>query len=108
VGVSTHDEQQLAAALALGPDYVAFGPIFATSSKERADPVLGLAALSRAAELSRAAGVPLVAIGGLTLSVAPQLGQAAVLAAVISDLLADGHEAAALAARAAAWQRALT
>jgi thiamine-phosphate pyrophosphorylase len=107
VGVSTHDEAQLARALALRPDYVAFGPIFTTASKERADPALGLPALSRAAEAAARAGVPLVAIGGLTLSVAPELGKSSLLAAVISDLLADGVDSHAIATRAAAWQKAL-
>jgi thiamine-phosphate pyrophosphorylase len=101
VGVSTHDYRQLAAALESKPDYVAFGPIFATRSKQGADPELGLAALARAAD------VPLVVIGGLTLSVAPRLREHGVVAAVISDLLADGHEESALAARAQAWQDAL-
>lgn len=107
VGVSTHDHEQLAAALAEKPDYAAFGPIFATRSKQGADPALGLAALARAAELARAAQVPLIAIGGLTLEVAPELGRLGVLPAVISDLLADGDTPSAVAERAAAWQRAL-
>ena len=107
VGVSTHDLQQLEAALVLRPDYVAFGPIFATSSKEGADPTLGLTALERAAALARAANVPLCVIGGLTLSVAGKLAPYALLAAVISDLLADGTDAPTLATRAQAWQAAL-
>src|SRR5690349_2950293 len=45
VGVSTHDHAQLAEALAQKPDYAAFGPIFATRSKQGADPELGLAEL---------------------------------------------------------------
>jgi thiamine-phosphate pyrophosphorylase len=106
VGVSTHDQQQLAAALSERPDYVAFGPIFATSSKQGAEPALGLEALERASAMASAAGVPLVAIGGLTLNIAPALRELA-LAAVISDLLTDGREQAAVAARAAAWQAAL-
>jgi thiamine-phosphate pyrophosphorylase len=108
VGVSTHDESQLMAALALRPDYVAYGPIFQTASKAGADPALGLAALARAAELAHAAGVPLVAIGGLTLDVAPELAKSSVVGAVISDLLADGGEATAISARAKAWQAALS
>jgi thiamine-phosphate pyrophosphorylase len=108
VGVSTHDEAQLIAALALRPDYVAFGPIFATNSKAGAEPALGLAAVTRAAELARAANVPLVVIGGLTLNIAPQLARHSLLAAVISDLLADGTDAPAIAARSTAWQNALS
>lgn len=107
VGVSTHDLEQLKSALAERPDYVAFGPIFATSSKKGADPALGLEMLAHAAELARAADVPLCVIGGLTLNVAPQLARHSLLAAVISDLLADGTEPTAIAARSTAWQRAL-
>jgi thiamine-phosphate pyrophosphorylase len=108
VGVSTHDLEQLNAALAERPDYVAFGPIFATSSKEGADPALGLEMLARAASLARAANVPLCVIGGLTLSVAPKLAPYPLLAAVISDLLADGTSATAIASRSQAWQHALS
>lgn len=108
VGVSTHDLTQLGHALALRPDYAAFGPIFATRSKAGADPALGLALLERAAEMARAVAVPLVAIGGLTLEVAPKLSSLGVMAAVISDLFADGDGLPAIAARAQAFQRALT
>jgi thiamine-phosphate pyrophosphorylase len=107
VGVSTHDLEQLRRALTLRPDYVAFGPIFTTSSKAGADPALGLAELERAARLAHEAEVPLVAIGGLTLSVASEVARSAALAAVISDLLADGTTADQIAGRARAWQAAL-
>ena len=107
VGVSTHNVEQLEQALALRPDYVALGPIFATRSKQGADPALGMPALLRGAERARAAHVPLVAIGGLELGVGDALGRAGVMAAVISDLLADGDGATAIAARAVAWQTAL-
>jgi thiamine-phosphate pyrophosphorylase len=107
VGMSTHNAAQLEQALALKPDYVALGPIFVTRSKERADPALGMPALLEAAERARAAQVPLVAIGGLELGVGDALGRAGVMAAVISDLFADGDGAPAIAARAAAWQSAL-
>lgn len=108
VGVSTHDLAQLERALDERPDYVAFGPIFATTSKRGADPALGLERVAAAAERARAAGVPLVVIGGLTLQVAPQLAQHGVCAAVISDLLAGGVDADSLAARAQAWQTTLS
>jgi thiamine-phosphate pyrophosphorylase len=107
IGLSTHDAAQLEQALLLRPDYVAFGPIFATSSKEGADPALGLAELARAATRAREAALPLVAIGGLTLSVASELVRHGVMAAVISDLLAAGHSAQHITGRARAWQSAL-
>ena len=107
VGVSTHDLAQLASALALRPDYVAFGPIFTTSTKTGAAPALGLEMLERATTLAGAANVPLCVIGGLTLDVAPQLARHHLLAAVISDLLADGTDAPAIASRSRAWKSAL-
>jgi thiamine monophosphate synthase len=57
--------------------------------------------------LAREAGVPLVAIGGLSLAHASELGRLGVVPAVISDLLASGDSPSAVAARAAAWQAAL-
>jgi thiamine-phosphate pyrophosphorylase len=108
IGVSTHDIAQLEQALALRPDYVAFGPIFATSSKLGADPALGLEQLRRAADGARCSGIPLVAIGGLTLDVASELRELGVVAAVISDLLTDGASPQQIAARAQAWQDALS
>jgi thiamine-phosphate pyrophosphorylase len=62
IGVSTHNEEQVRAAQ--GADYIAYGPIFPTRTKENPDPVQGLEALRRAVELAR--GVPVVAIGGIT------------------------------------------
>jgi thiamine-phosphate pyrophosphorylase len=64
IGVSTHDAQQVTAAVALAPDYIAYGPVFATTTKENPDPVQGLLALRRAVALAR--GVPVVAIGGIS------------------------------------------
>ena len=68
VGVSTHTLPQLEAALAARPTYVAFGPVFETSTKNNPDPVVGLAGLRAASVRAVAAGVPLVAIGGITWS----------------------------------------
>ena len=63
IGVSTHDLAQARAAAAAGADYLGFGPVFATASKERADPVVGLDAL--AAAVAAVAPLPVVAIGGI-------------------------------------------
>lgn len=86
VGVSTHSLQQLAAALHGQPDYVAFGPVFATDSKENPDAVQGLAALREAAQLARAAHIPIVAIGGITLQHLPDLVGHVDAVALISGL----------------------
>jgi thiamine-phosphate pyrophosphorylase len=64
IGVSTHADPQLEAALATTADYVAVGPVFPTGSKQNPDPVVGLDFVRRAA--ARAGSRPLVAIGGIT------------------------------------------
>lgn len=74
VGVSTHDLAQALAAAAEKPDYLGFGPVFATGTKEDPDPVQGVLAL---AEVVRAvAPIPVVAIGGVTVASAAELAAA--------------------------------
>jgi thiamine-phosphate diphosphorylase len=71
IGVSTHDLEQVQRAVSLAPAYIAYGPVFATSTKQNPDPVQGVVALRAAV---RAAGdVPVVAIGGITPAVARQV-----------------------------------
>lgn len=90
VGVSTHDFGQLERALVERPDYVAFGPVFATPSKQAHEPVVGLDGLERAHGLARGAGVPLVAIGGLDLDRTRAAKAHTELVAVIGALLPAG------------------
>jgi thiamine-phosphate pyrophosphorylase len=106
IGISTHDAGQLAAALDEGPDYVAFGPVFATSSKAGADPVVGVDALREASLACRGRGIPLVAIGGIDVSRAAVVAAHADVAAVISALLPD-EGMSGVTARAATLQAAL-
>ncbi len=87
VGVSTHSELQLRDALRDAPDYVAFGPIFPTSSKPDAQPSVGLAGLETAAQLARAANIPLVAIGGITCDNVAAVATSADWVAVIGALV---------------------
>jgi thiamine-phosphate pyrophosphorylase len=85
LGVSTHNPEQLAEADKTSADYLAIGPVFATSSKANPDPVVGLEGIRRARELTRK---PLVAIGGITRANARSVIEAGADAvAVISDLL---------------------
>lgn len=85
VGLSTHDESQLSAAVRSSATYVAVGPIYGTSSKETGYSPRGLDLVRRAAALGR----PIVAIGGITLERAPEVMAAgAASVAVIADLLA--------------------
>jgi thiamine-phosphate diphosphorylase len=64
IGYSTHVLEQVREADRSTADYVAFGPIFPTASKENPDAVVGLAGLR---EARKATSKPLVAIGGITL-----------------------------------------
>jgi thiamine-phosphate pyrophosphorylase len=90
IGVSTHSLDQLDAALAARPSYVAFGPVFETETKRDSDPVVGVAALRQAHLRATSARIPLVAIGGITRDRARSLADAADAVAVIGDLLPDG------------------
>lgn len=98
LGASCYDRLELArAAVAAGADYVAFGSVFPSSTK----PGAVRAPLALFAE-AKPLGVPLAAIGGITLENAPRLLEAgADLLAVISDLF----DAADVAARARQYAR---
>jgi len=63
IGISTHDLEQAVRADSAGADLIAFGPIFATKTKDNPAPVVGLAALE---EICRAVSRPVIAIGGIT------------------------------------------
>jgi thiamine-phosphate pyrophosphorylase len=92
VGVSTHSLEQLDAADKTSADYIAFGPIFPTSSKENPDPVVGLELLREARRHTRK---PLVAIGGITLERAADVFRAgADSLAVARDLIVSENPAA--------------
>lgn len=92
VGFSTHTLEQALAANSAPVDYVAIGPAFRTVTKERPDPVVGLAAIS---EIRQGVSKPLVAIGGITLELARSVIEAgADSVAVISDLYSAGDVAA--------------
>ncbi|WP_339108291.1 thiamine phosphate synthase [Thioclava sp. GXIMD4216] len=69
LGLSTHDEDELARALAARPDYVALGPVWPTILKKMKWHQQGVETLTRWKQLCQ--GVPLVAIGGLSVERAP-------------------------------------
>jgi len=92
LGVSTHNPEQLAEADKTSADYLAIGPVFATTTKANPDPVVGLEGIRRAREVTRK---PLVAIGGITRANARSVIEAGADAvAVISDLLLDPGKSA--------------
>ena len=111
VGFSTHGLEQFAAGLSEPVDYLAAGPVFATSSKDDAEAPVGLEGI-RALAASRAAGsvhLPLVAIGGITRANAREVLQAgADSVAVIRDILPDNCTFQAIRERVEEWQRLVT
>ena len=87
LGVSTHNPEQIAAAGRTSANYVAIGPVFATSSKENPDPVIGLEGVRQARAHT---DKPLVAIGGITLeNCRSVIESGADSVAAISELLRD-------------------
>jgi thiamine-phosphate pyrophosphorylase len=62
IGRSTHSLEQALAAEAEGADYIGFGPVFKTPSKENPDSVVGIDGLRK---VVRQVSIPVVAIGGI-------------------------------------------
>ncbi|MDP1569587.1 MAG: thiamine phosphate synthase [Vicinamibacterales bacterium] len=91
VGVSTHTDVQVAAALESRLSYLAVGPTFGTATKNTGYSAVGLTMVAKAAAQAAPHGVPVVAIGGITLETAASVIEAgAASVAVISDLLDGG------------------
>jgi len=85
IGISTHNLAQAKEADGSGADYVSFGPVFATATKVKAGPALGIAALKEARCL---VNKKLVAIGGINEVRLPQILACDVDSiAVISNIL---------------------
>jgi thiamine-phosphate pyrophosphorylase len=99
LGFSTHSPIQALEAEQLPVDYIAAGPVFPTSTKTDADPVIGLSGLR---EICSRSSRPVVAIGGITMENAHEVfACGAISVAVISDLLKSGD----VARRTEEWLR---
>ncbi len=89
VGYSTHSVEQIEDAARQPASYIAVGPVFPTRTKDTGYEQVGTRLVAEAVKRSR--GLPVVAIGGITLETAPAVWAAgASSVAVISDLLAGG------------------
>lgn len=107
VGFSSHNAAQFCAAREEPVDYVAFGPIFPTASKQNPDPVTGIESLKACRALLPKK--PLVAIGGITRETAQAvLAAGADAVAVIGDLLPAALSGQSLRARMEEWQQLLS
>ena len=97
VGCSTHGVEQAVAAARLPVDYIAIGPVFATSSKQNPDPLVGLEGVRR---VRAAVGTfPLVAIGGITPERARSVLEAGADSVAVIGTLLDASEPAEITRR---------
>ena len=99
LGVSTHSEEEIAAAVDAGADYALFGPVFASPGKVRFGAPQGLDPLRRAARC----GLPVLAVGGVDAGNALPLARAGAHGVAAIRAFAEAKPAEALAR---AWARA--
>ena len=109
LGISTHDDNELLRAKALGPSYIALGQIFPTQTKSMPSSPQGLENLAR--QVAATPDFPLVAIGGISLERAPAVaatgvGSIAVVSAIIkaADWQAATRQLMTLTGEAAEYQ----
>jgi thiamine-phosphate pyrophosphorylase len=89
VGLSTHTLEQVRESRARPVDYIAFGPVFGTASKETGYTPRGIAAL---AEATRSAAHPVVAIGGVTPENVADVRQAGAAAFAVISTVSDAQD----------------
>ena len=92
IGLSTHNLEQARIATTQPVDYIAIGPIFSTSTKDKPDPEVGLGVLRQVREV--VGTTPLVAIGGISSANGAEIiDSGADAIAVISDLWTESNPA---------------
>ena len=99
LGVSTHSQREIEAAVDAGVDYALFGPVFASPEKLRFGAPQGLERLRRASQ----GPLPILAVGGVDSETAALLARAGAHGVAAIRAFAEPGEAAALAS---AWTRA--
>ena len=103
IGVSTHSVEEARRAEQAGADYMGFGAMFATASKDKVTAPQGT---KRLAEVVSAVKIPVIAIGGITLEKLEEIHAAgAAGAAVIGAWVKTEEPEAALRAMVHAWQK---
>ena len=86
IGISTHDLEQAKQAQDGGADYIGFGPMYGTATKQTGYSARGVAMLR---EIRNVVRIPIVAIGGISEGNVSEIWNAgADSAAIISDILA--------------------
>ncbi|HKA86300.1 MAG TPA: thiamine phosphate synthase [Haliangiales bacterium] len=100
IGVSTHTLAQARAAAEGGADYLGFGPIYPTGTKDNPDPVVGVGQLARV--VAAVAPVPVVAIGGITPARAREVADTGAAAACVISAVNRAADVVAAARQVAA------
>jgi thiamine-phosphate pyrophosphorylase len=91
IGRSVHSEAEaIAAAAAGGCDYLIFGTVYESRSKPAGHPVAGIDALAR---VCHAVGLPVLAIGGITVERIPEVVAAGAAGVAAIGLFGHGTEA---------------
>jgi thiamine-phosphate pyrophosphorylase len=96
IGRSAHRPEEVEAAAREGADYVTFGPVYPTPAKAVFGPPAGLGGLARAAR----AGIPVFALGGVSLPRLPEIAQAGAAGAAGIGMFREPADLAGLTAEA--------
>jgi thiamine-phosphate pyrophosphorylase len=86
IGISTHSPEQALEAERNGADYIGFGPVFHTGTKDAGNPK-GIDVLR---EIRKEIGIPVVAIGGITLETLISVLEAGVDAVAVASAILRG------------------
>jgi thiamine-phosphate pyrophosphorylase len=86
IGISTHSLEEAVAASYAGADYIGFGPVFETNTKEAGRPK----GLSMLTAVRRRVGVPVVAIGGINAGNGAGVFEAGADAVAVASALIQG------------------
>lgn len=86
VGTSAGDEASLLAALTEPVDYIAFGPVFPTTTKQTSAPPIGIEGVQRFREIT-GPNAALVAAAGITLATAPAILAAGANAVAVASAI---------------------
>jgi thiamine-phosphate pyrophosphorylase len=96
IGASCHSVEAVRAAERDGADYVIFGPVFSTPSKEKFGAPQGI---NRLAEASKAVRIPVLGIGGITPENARECLDAGAAGVAAIRMFSEARDLAALVAR---------
>ncbi|MHB1842359.1 MAG: thiamine phosphate synthase [Sulfobacillus sp.] len=91
IGLSTHSLSEAIEACEQPVDYLAFGPVFSTRSKQAVAPTTGLRTL---AEVTKRATKPVVAIGGISSANSARIREAGAVGLAVIEALALARDPA--------------